>query len=69
MTVQLNNIVNSVQGVKEYNVNMAATLLTGLVPLIDLLRLRKAFRARHRRRRGERVRSIVATASVSKSVI
>ena len=34
MTVQLNNIVNSVQGMKEYNVNMAATLLTGLVPLI-----------------------------------
>ena len=33
MTVQLNNIVNSVQGVKEYNVNMAATMLTGLVPL------------------------------------
>ncbi|WP_203531186.1 carbohydrate ABC transporter permease [Pseudoroseicyclus tamaricis] len=33
MTVQLNNIVNSVQGTKEYNVNMAATLLTGLVPL------------------------------------
>ena len=33
MTVQLNNIVNSVQGVKEYNVNMAATLLTGAVPL------------------------------------
>ena len=34
ITVQLNNIVNSVQGVKEYNVNMAATMLTGLVPLI-----------------------------------
>ena len=34
MTVQLNNIVNSVQGVKEYNVNMAATLLAGLVPLV-----------------------------------
>ncbi len=34
MTVQLNNIVNSVQGVKEYNVNMAATLLSGAVPLI-----------------------------------
>lgn len=34
MTVQLNNIVNSVQGVKEYNVNMAATLITGLVPLL-----------------------------------
>ena len=34
MTVQLNNIVNSVQGIKEYNVSMAATLLTGLVPLI-----------------------------------
>ena len=34
MTVQLNNIVNSIQGVKEYNVNMAATLLTGAVPLL-----------------------------------
>lgn len=34
MTVQLNNIVNSVQGIKEYNVNMAATILTGLVPLV-----------------------------------
>jgi glucose/mannose transport system permease protein len=34
MTVQLNNIVNATQGVKEYNVNMAATLLTGAVPLI-----------------------------------
>lgn len=33
MTVQLNNIVNSVQGIKEYNVNMAATIITGLVPL------------------------------------
>ncbi|MET3925615.1 carbohydrate ABC transporter permease [Devosia sp. 2618] len=33
MTVQLNNIINSMQGVKEYNVNMAATILTGLVPL------------------------------------
>ncbi len=33
MTVQLNNIVNTTQGVKEYNVNMAATILTGLVPL------------------------------------
>lgn len=34
MTVQLNNVVNSAQGVKEYNVNMAATILTGAVPLI-----------------------------------
>ena len=34
MTVQLNNIVNSIQGVKEYNVNMAAALLTGAVPLL-----------------------------------
>ncbi|MFV0335828.1 MAG: carbohydrate ABC transporter permease [Tropicimonas sp.] len=33
MTVQLNNIVNSTQGVKEYNVNMAATMITALVPL------------------------------------
>ncbi|WIY54481.1 carbohydrate ABC transporter permease [Devosia sp. YIM 151766] len=34
MTVQLNNIVNSAQGTPEYNVNMAATVLTGMVPLI-----------------------------------
>jgi glucose/mannose transport system permease protein len=34
MTVQLNNVVNTGQGVKEYNVDMAATILTGLVPLI-----------------------------------
>ena len=33
MTVALNNLVNAATGVKEYNVNMAATLLTGLVPL------------------------------------
>ncbi len=33
MTVQLNNIVNSLQGIKEYNVDMAATILTGFVPL------------------------------------
>ncbi|MEP2531437.1 carbohydrate ABC transporter permease [Shimia sp.] len=33
MTVQLNNIVNTTQGVREYNVNMAATIITGLVPL------------------------------------
>nr|WP_244915711.1 carbohydrate ABC transporter permease [Phaeobacter inhibens] len=43
MTVQLNNIVNSVQGVKEYNVNMAATLLTGLVPLVIYLVSGKLF--------------------------
>jgi glucose/mannose transport system permease protein len=33
MTVLLNNIVNSQQGEVEYNVNMAATILTALVPL------------------------------------
>lgn len=33
MTVQLNNIVNSTQGERAYNVDMAATILTGLVPL------------------------------------
>jgi glucose/mannose transport system permease protein len=33
MTVQLNNIVNSAQGERLYNVNMAATVLTALVPL------------------------------------
>lgn len=43
MTVQLNNIVNAVQGVKEYNVNMAATLLTSLVPLIIYIALGKLF--------------------------
>jgi glucose/mannose transport system permease protein len=33
MTVQLNNIINSTQGERAYNVNMAATLLTSIVPL------------------------------------
>ena len=31
---ELNNIVNSVQGERAYNVDMAATMLTALVPLI-----------------------------------
>jgi len=43
MTVQLNNIVNSVQGIKEYNVNMAATLLTAAVPLLLYLVSGKLF--------------------------
>ncbi|OOY25799.1 sugar ABC transporter permease [Thioclava sediminum] len=34
MTVELNNIVNTTTGTKAYNVNMAATILTALVPLI-----------------------------------
>ena len=33
MTLQLNNIVKTTTGVKEYDVNMAATILTALVPL------------------------------------
>lgn len=33
MTVQLNNIVNTTMGERAYNVNMAATILTALVPL------------------------------------
>ncbi|VAW23744.1 ABC transporter, permease protein 2 (cluster 1, maltose/g3p/polyamine/iron) [hydrothermal vent metagenome] len=33
MTVQLNNIVATTTGTREYNVNMAATILTALVPL------------------------------------
>lgn len=33
MTVQLNNLVNTTTGAKLYNVNMAATILTALVPL------------------------------------
>jgi glucose/mannose transport system permease protein len=34
MTVQLNNIVSASMGEVEYNVNMAATLLTALPPLL-----------------------------------
>ena len=34
MTVQLNNVVNSFQGERAYNVDMAATVLTALVPLV-----------------------------------
>lgn len=34
MTVQLNNIVNTTTGTVEYNVNMAATLLTAIPPLV-----------------------------------
>lgn len=37
MTVLLNNIVASTQGEIEYNVNMAATILTALVPLFVYL--------------------------------
>ena len=33
MTVQLNNVINSTMGERQYNVNMAATILTSLVPL------------------------------------
>jgi glucose/mannose transport system permease protein len=33
MTVKLNNMFTSTQGVKEYNVEMAATMLTGAIPL------------------------------------
>ena len=43
MTVQLNNIVNSTQGVQEYTVNMAATIITGLVPLTNYVISGKRF--------------------------
>jgi len=33
MTVQLNNVINSTTGERLYNVNMAATILTSVVPL------------------------------------
>jgi glucose/mannose transport system permease protein len=33
MMVQLNNVINTTTGVRQYNVNMAATILTALVPL------------------------------------
>jgi len=34
MTVQLNNIIGTTMGEREYNVNMAATILTSIVPLV-----------------------------------
>lgn len=34
MTVQLNNVVNTTQGEKPYNIHMAATILTAAVPLV-----------------------------------
>ncbi len=34
MTVELNNVVNTTTGTKAYDVDMAATILTALVPLI-----------------------------------
>lgn len=43
MTVQLNNIVATTFGVREYNVNMAATILTALVPLAIYLLSGKYF--------------------------
>lgn len=33
MTVQLNNVINTTTGTRLYNVNMAATILTAMVPL------------------------------------
>ena len=33
MMVQLNNVINTTTGTRQYNVNMAATILTALVPL------------------------------------
>ena len=37
MTVQLNNVINTTTGERLYDVNMAATLLTSLVPLVIYL--------------------------------
>ena len=34
MTVQLNNVINTTTGTRLYNVNMAATILTSMVPLV-----------------------------------
>jgi glucose/mannose transport system permease protein len=34
MTVQLNNVINTTTGARLYNVDMAATILTALVPLV-----------------------------------
>lgn len=43
ITVQLNNIVNTTTGVREYNVNMAATFLTALPPLLVYIFVGKYF--------------------------
>ncbi|HET7795320.1 MAG TPA: carbohydrate ABC transporter permease [Rhizobacter sp.] len=37
MTVQLNNVINTTTGERLYNVNMAATVLTSLLPLVVYL--------------------------------
>jgi glucose/mannose transport system permease protein len=37
MTVQLNNVINTTTGERLYNVNMAATILTSMVPLLVYL--------------------------------
>ncbi|MFZ6638463.1 carbohydrate ABC transporter permease [Undibacterium sp. TC4M20W] len=34
MTAQLNNVINTTTGTRMYNVNMAATILTALLPLV-----------------------------------
>jgi glucose/mannose transport system permease protein len=34
MTVQLNNIIGSQTGERKFNVEMAATILTAIVPLV-----------------------------------
>jgi ABC-type glycerol-3-phosphate transport system permease component len=49
-------------GRSEYNVNMAATMLTALAAR-RLFRFRQAFRPRHRRRRGERDEAMTPSAS------
>lgn len=43
MTVMLNNIVNSSFGVKEYNVDMAVTMITAMLPLVVYLMAGKFF--------------------------
>ena len=55
MTVELNNVVNTTTGTRAYNVNMAATILTALVPLIVYFVSGPLVRPRHRGRRRERM--------------
>ena len=43
MTVALNNIVNTTTGVKQYNVDMATALLTGLPTLLVYILAGKYF--------------------------
>jgi hypothetical protein len=61
MTVQLNNIINTTTGERLYNVNMAATLLTSMVPLAIYFVSGSLVRARHCLRRSQGLGSAMSS--------